>query len=97
MQEERIDPGHDPRRRFPQRFRLLVERGARQARKHTVPADADFWVVAIESLSSLRVSELQRLVFEPLQLHLQPPEPLEQFRLLGLSLTFLLGLLAPGE
>jgi hypothetical protein len=97
MQEESIDPGHDPRRRFPQRLRLLLERGARQAKKHIVPADAEFWVVAIEGLSSLRVSELLRLVFQPLQLHLLPPELLEKFRLLGLSLTFLLGLFAPGE
>ena len=38
-----------------------------------------------------------RLFFEPLQLHLQQPDLLEQLGLLGLLIIFGLALLAPGE
>jgi len=48
-------------------------------------------------LRSSRASEQLRLFFEPLQLHLQPPDLLEQLSLLGLSLLLVLALLAPGE
>ena len=40
---------------------------------------------------------VQCCFFEPLQLHLQPPDLLEQLGLLGLSLLLVLALLAPGE
>jgi len=48
-------------------------------------------------LRSSRVSEQLRLFFEPLQLHLQPPDLLEQLSFLGLTLLLVLGVLAPAE
>jgi len=49
------------------------------------------------SLRSSRASEQLRLFFEPLQIHLQPPDLLEQLSLLGLTLLLVLGVLAPAE
>lgn len=43
------------------------------------------------------MSEQLRLSFEPLQLHLQASDLLEQFRLLGQPLFLALALLAPRE
>ena len=48
-------------------------------------------------LRSSWASEQLRLFFEPIQLHLQPPDLLEQLSLLGLSVLVVLTLLAPGE
>jgi len=48
-------------------------------------------------LRSSRASERLRLFFEPLQLHLQLADLLEQLGLLGLALAGVLGFLAPGE
>ena len=48
-------------------------------------------------MRSSRTSEQLRLFFEPLQLHLQLADLLEQLGLLGLALLFVLALLAPGE
>ena len=42
-------------------------------------------------------SEQLRFFFEPLQLHLQPPDLLEQLCFLGLPLLLVLALLAAGE
>jgi hypothetical protein len=46
---------------------------------------------------SSRASEQLRLFFEPLQLHLQLADLLEQLGLLGLALAGVLALLTPGE
>ena len=48
-------------------------------------------------MRSSRASEQLRLFFEPRQLHLQPPDLLEQLSLLDLALAGVLALLAPGE
>ena len=51
----------------------------------------------IDQLAQFRASEQLRLLVDPRQLHLQPPDLLEQLSLLGLSLLLVLGFLAPGE
>jgi hypothetical protein len=48
-------------------------------------------------LRSSRASEQLRLFFQPLQLHLELADLLEQLSLLGLALVLGLRLLAPGE
>ena len=48
-------------------------------------------------MRSSQASEQLRLFFELLQLHLQPPDLLEQLSLLGRPLLHVLGFLAPGE
>ena len=48
-------------------------------------------------MRSSRASEQLRLLFEPLQLNLQPPELLEQLSLLGLTLLLVFGVLATAE
>ena len=48
-------------------------------------------------MRSSRASEQLRFFFEPLQLHLQLADLLEQLSLLGLTLLLVLALLAAGE
>ncbi|MCX5951474.1 MAG: hypothetical protein NT158_10070 [Cyanobacteria bacterium] len=48
----------------------------------------------MESFTGITAAET---FFEPLQLHLQPADLLEQLCLLGLPVLLVLGLLAPGK
>ncbi len=64
----------------------------RQAQQGALAADAELRVVMIDEFAQftgVRASEF----FEPLQLHLQPPDLLEQFSLLGLTLLVVLTML----
>jgi hypothetical protein len=94
---QRIDPGHDPKHRFTHWRRPAVERGSRQTQQHTLPADAEFRVVVIDQLTQFTGVRPAEIFFEPLQLHLQPPDLLEQLLFLGLNRLFNLGLAAPCE
>jgi hypothetical protein len=51
LQVATIDPGHDPQRRFPKRYGLVVQRGSRQAQERTLAADAELGVVVIDQLA----------------------------------------------
>ena len=54
-------------------------------------------MVVIAQLAQFMGIRAAATFFEPLQLHLQPPDLLEQLSLLGLSVLVVLTLLAPGE
>ncbi len=60
-------------------------------------ADAELRVVVIDQLAQFTGIRAAETFFEPLQLHLQPPDLLEQFGLLGLTLFLVVALLAPCE
>lgn len=56
-----IDPGHDRQRRFPDRCRLVIERGPGQAQQRTLPADAELGMVVIDQLAQftgIRAAEI---------------------------------------
>jgi len=57
-------------------------------------ADAELGVVMIDQLAQLPGIRAAETFFELLQLHLQPPDLLEQLCLLGLALLLVLALLA---
>jgi len=61
------------------------------------PADAELRVVVIDQLAKFTGVRAVETFFEPLPLHLQPADRLEQLCLLGLALVFVLGLLSAGE
>jgi len=75
----------------------VIERGSGQAHKRTLAADAELGVVVIDQLAQFTGIRATETFFEPLQLHLQPPDLLEQLGLLGLPFLLALALLAPGE
>jgi hypothetical protein len=54
-------------------------------------------VVVTDQLAQFMGIRTAETFFEPLQLHLQPPDLPEQFGLLGLSLFLVFALLAPVE
>ncbi len=54
-------------------------------------------MVLIDQLSQFMGVRAAEIFFEPLQLHLQPTDLLEQFGLLGLNLFLVLALFASGE
>ncbi len=60
-------------------------------------ADAELGVVVVDQLAEFTGITGTETFFEPLQLHLQPPDLLEQLRFLGLPLLLVLGLLTPCE
>jgi hypothetical protein len=57
-------------------------------------ADAELGVGVIDQFAQFTGVRAAETFFEPLQLHLQPPDLLEQLGLLGLPLLLVLGLLA---
>jgi len=97
LQVESVDPRHDLQGRFAHRHRPVVERGPGQAQKRTLADDAELGVVVIGQLSQFTDIRAAEIFFEPLQLHLQQPDELEQLCLLGLALLLVLGVLAPCE
>lgn len=60
VQDDSIDHGHDPQRRFALRHRPLVQRGQGQAQEPTLAADAELGVVVVDQLSPFRGSERLR-------------------------------------
>ena len=60
-------------------------------------ADAEIGVVVIDQLVQLTGIRAAKTFFEPLQLHLEPADLLEQLSPLGLPLLLFLGLLTPDE
>jgi hypothetical protein len=71
LQVERIDPGHDPQRRVPHRYRPVIERRSGQTQQRALPADAELRVVVIDQLAQFTGIRAAEIFFEPLQLHLQ--------------------------
>jgi len=96
-QVESIDPGHDPQRRFTHRCGLVIQGGSRQTQQRTLAADAELGMVVIDQLAEFTSIRAAEIFFEPLQLHLQPADLLEQLSLLGLPLVLVLALLPAGE
>jgi hypothetical protein len=85
VQVQGVNPGHDPQYRFTHRHRpVVVERLSGNAQQHALPSDAELRVVVIDQLAQfmgVRAAEF----FEPLQLHLQAADLLEQLCLFGLT------------
>lgn len=92
-----IDPGYDSQRRFPDRCRLVIERGPGQAQQRTLPADGELRMIVIDQLAHFTGIREAETFCETLQLHLKPADLLEQLGLLGLTCLLVLALIAPGE
>jgi len=62
-----------------------------------LPADAELRVIVIDQLAEFTGIRAAETFFEPLQLHLQPPDLLKELCFLGLPLLLVLALLTSGE
>jgi len=75
----------------------VIKRGSGQAQERTLAANAELVMVVVDQLTYLTGIRATETFFEPLQLHLQTSDLLEQLSLLGLPLLLVLGVLAPAE
>jgi len=72
-------------------------RGSRQAEQRTLPAEAELGVGVIDQFTQFTGVRAAETFFEPLQLHLQPADLLEQLGVLGLIVFIVLCHHASGE
>ncbi len=74
-----------------------VERGSRQSQQDALAADAERRVLMIDQFAQFTGVRAAAILFEPLQLHLQAGDLLEQLSFLDLPLVLILALLAAGQ
>lgn len=68
-----------------------------QTQKSALPADAELWMVVVDQLAKFTSIRAAEIFFEPVQLHLQIADLLEQLSILDSALAGVLALFATCE